>query len=313
MGYEVRMPGAFRIAEEVRGAIQAGAPVVALESSVVAQGLPPPHGVEASRRCAAAVRKAGALPAVVAVIGGQLLVGASEAEVERLAEPGRAVAKAGARDLAALLARGGDAGTTVSATCVAAALAGIRIFATGGIGGVHRAGPGGAWDVSADLGELARSPVCVVSAGPKAILDVPATAEVLETLGVPVVGWGTAELPAFWSASSGVRIGHRADGAGAVARILHQHWNVLRRSGGVLLAVPPPQSLDPADVERAIASAEAEAAALGISGPERTPYLLAAVSRATGGRTLRANLALLEENARVAALVAVALAAGEGT
>lgn len=303
------MPGLLRIGEEVRGALDGGAPVVALETSVVAHGLPTPDGVEASRRCAEAVRGGGAVPAVVAVLGGVLVVGASDAEVERLADPGRRAGKAGARDLAAFLAAGGDAGTTVSATCAAASLAGIRVFATGGIGGVHRAGPAGAWDVSADLAEMARSPVCVVSAGPKAILDVPATAEVLETLGVPVIGWRTSELPAFWSASSGVRVAHRVDTAEHAARILHGHWFVLRRTGGVLLAVPPPDPVAPDDVERAIGTAEAEAARLGITGPARTPHVLAAVARATGGRTLRANLALLEENARVAASVASSLSA----
>jgi pseudouridine-5'-phosphate glycosidase len=305
------MPGHVRIAEEVRRALRDGAPVVALETSVVAQGLPFPHGVEAARRCAAAVRKAGAVPAPVAVVGGELVIGASDAEIGRLATPGRPVAKAGARDLASLLVSGADAGTTVSATCAAAALAGIRIFATGGIGGVHRSAAGREWDVSADLAELGRSPVCVVSAGPKAILDVPATAEVLETLGVPVVGFRTSELPAFWSATSGVALAHRVDSAEDAARVLHLHWVVLRRPGGVLLAVPPPEPLAPADVERAMVEAEVEARRAGISGPARTPHVLAAVARATGGRTLAANLALLVENARVAGQVAVAFASEE--
>jgi pseudouridine-5'-phosphate glycosidase len=301
------MVRALRIADEVRGALETGVAVVALETSVVAHGLPRPHGVDACRRSAAAVRAAGAVPAVVAVLGGELVVGADAAEVERLADPARSVAKAGARDLAALLAAGADAGTTVSATCAAAALAGIRVFATGGIGGVHRAGPDGAWDVSADLHELARAPVCVVSAGPKAILDVAATAEVLETLGVPVIGWRTGELPAFWFASSGIPLAHRVESATEAARVLDIHWSGLGR-GGVLLAVPPPGPIEPEAVERAIASAEAEAARAGIRGGARTPTVLAAVAAATGGRTLPANLALLEENARVAGEVAVALA-----
>jgi pseudouridine-5'-phosphate glycosidase len=306
------MPGPVRIADEVRRALRDGAPVVALETSVVAQGLPAPQGVESARRCAAAVRRAGAVPAPVAVVGGELVIGASDAEVARLAAPGRPVAKAGARDLAPLLAAGADAGTTVSATCAAAALAGIRVFATGGLGGVHRASAGRSWDVSADLAELARSPVCVVSSGPKAILDVPATAEVLETLGVPVVGFRTSELPAFWSASSGVALAHRVESAEEAARLLHLHWTLLRRPGGVLLAVPPPEPVDPAEVDRAVSEAEEEARRAGVAGPARTPHVLAAVARATGGRTLAANLALLEENARVAAQVAVALAAETG-
>jgi pseudouridylate synthase len=293
--------------EEVRDALQAGAPVVALETSVVAHGLPVPEGAEVARRCARAVRDNGAVPAAVAILGGALVIGASDDEVASLGRAGN-VAKAGARDLAALIAAGGDAGTTVSATCAAAALVGIRVFATGGIGGVHRRGPRDAsWDVSADLAEMARSPVCVVSAGPKAILDLTATSEALETLGVPVIGWRTGELPAFWSASSGVALAHRVETAEDAARALRIHWVDLRRPTGVLLAVPPPQPLPRHEVEEAVSAAEAEAGRLGVSGPARTPHLLAAVSRLTGGRTLRANLALLEENARVAACVASAL------
>ncbi len=300
------MPATVRIADEVKEALAAGAPVVALETSVVAHGLPAPLGAESSARCAARVREAGAVPAVVAVLGGALVVGAVPDDVARLGDPARPVAKAGARDLGLLLATGADAGTTVSATCAAAALAGIWLVATGGIGGVHRAGPGRGWDVSADLAEMARSPVCVVSSGPKAILDVPATAEVLESLSVPVVGWRTAELPAFWSATSGVPVPHRVEDAEGAARALRAHWELLGRREGVLLAVPPPEPLEGDDAERAIERAEAEVAALGKGGAARTPHVLAAVARATGGRTLRANLALLEENARVAASVAVA-------
>jgi pseudouridine-5'-phosphate glycosidase len=294
--------------DEVRDALRAGAPVVALETSVVAHGLPDPEGAEASRRCARAIREHGAVPATVAILAGALVIGATDDEVASLGRPGK-VAKAGARDLAALMAAGGDAGTTVSATCAAAALAGIRVLATGGIGGVHRRLPGEAtWDVSADLAEMARSPVCVVSSGPKAILDLPATSEALETLGVPVIGWRTGELPAFWSASSGVVLAHRVESAEEAARTLDIHWVGLRRPTGVLLAVPPPEPMPRHEVEEAVSAAEAEAGRQGISGPARTPHLLAAVSRLTGGRTLRANLALLVENARVAAGVAAALA-----
>ena len=308
------MSDAVQVADEVREALRRGAPVVALETSVVAQGLPAPDGVHAARRVAAAVREAGAVPAFVAVVAGRLRVGATDAEVEGLAAPGRGVAKAAARDLAPLLAAGRDAGTTVSATCAAAALAGIRVLATGGIGGVHRASPGAAtWDVSADLREMARAPVCVVSSGPKAILDVPATAEVLDTLGVPVLGWRTGELPSFYAADSGVPLAHRVESAAEAARVLRLHWGELRRPGGVLLAVPPPEPLPRDEVEEAVLAAEAEAARERVSGPARTPHLLAAVARRTGGRSLRANVALLEENARVAAAVAVAFAAGEGT
>jgi pseudouridylate synthase len=298
---------AFHVAAEVRAAILDGAPVVALETSVVAQGLPASEGRAAAGRVARAVREEGALPAFVAVLRGALVVGASEAEVGSLA--GAGAAKAGARDLAPLLAAGRNAGTTVSATCVAAALAGIRLFATGGIGGVHRSeGAAASRDVSADLEEMARTPVCVVSAGPKAILDVPATAEALETLGVPVVGFRTSELPSFYSTGSGVPLPHRVESAGEAARVLDLHWGALRRPGGVLLAVPPPEPLPSEEVGAAVAAAAAEARHAGVSGPALTPYLLAALARLTQGRSLRANLALLEENARVASRVAVALA-----
>jgi pseudouridine-5'-phosphate glycosidase len=183
------------------------------------------------------------------------------------------------------------------------------LFATGGIGGVHRSeGAAASRDVSADLEEMARTPVCVVSAGPKAILDVPATAEALETLGVPVVGFRTSELPSFYSTGSGVPLPHRVESAGEAARVLDLHWGALRRPGGVLLAVPPPEPLPSEEVGAAVAAAAAEARHAGVSGPALTPYLLAALARLTQGRSLRANLALLEENARVASRVAVALA-----
>jgi len=301
------------VAEEVAEALAHGRPVVALETSVVAQGLPPPANLEAAARCAAAVRSRGAVPAAVALLGGRVVVGASEAELARLADPSRRPAKAGARDLAALAAAGRDAGTTVSATAAVAALAGIRLFATGGIGGVHRVLAGaparGAGDVSADLAELARAPVCVVSAGPKAILDLAATAELLETLGVPVLGFRTSQLPAFYAADSGIALDHRVETPAQVAATLALHWRALGRREGVLLCVPPPSPLPRAEVEAAVARALEEARARGITGQAVTPHLLAAVAAATGGRTLAANLALLARNAEVAAEVAVAFSA----
>jgi pseudouridine-5'-phosphate glycosidase len=300
----------LRIGGEVREALASGRGVVALETSFVAHGLPQEEGLEAARRCAAAVRGAGAVPAAVAVLDGHLVVGAGEEEIAGLADPGSRVAKAGARDLAPLLAGRGRAGTTVSATCVAAALAGIRLLATGGIGGVHRTPPGAppSRDVSADLAEMARTPVCVVSAGPKAILDVPATAEALETLGVPVLGWRTSVLPAFWSADGGVPLPHRVEEPGQAAALLAAHWVGLGRPGGVLLAVPPPRPLPREVVEAEVASAVAAAGRRGVAGPALTPFLLDAVARATGGSALGANLALLEENAGVAGRVAFAWA-----
>ncbi len=299
----------LRISPEVREAIARGC-AVALETSVVAQGLPPPHNLEVARRCAAAVRASGAVPAAIALLDGALIVGASDAELERLADPSRKPAKAGARDLAALLAAKREAGTTVSATCVAAELAGIRLFATGGIGGVHRRmSEREPLDVSSDLGEISRRRVCVVSAGPKAILDLPATAELLETLAVPVWGFRTSELPAFYADASGIPLEHRVDSPEQAARGLQLHWDALRMQSGVLLAVPPPRALPRAEIEAAMAQALAEALARKLSGKETTPFLLSAVARLTAGRTLEANLALLENNARVAGEVACALAA----
>jgi pseudouridine-5'-phosphate glycosidase len=307
------MENPFHVSDEVRSALAAGRPVVALETSVVAHGLPAPENLEAARRQAAAVRGAGAVPAAVAVLDGAVVVGVSEGELARLADPAVRPAKAQARDLAPLLAAGRAAGTTVSATAWVAARAGIRVFATGGIGGVHRVAPGEApapaADVSADLGELARTPVCVVSAGPKAILDLAATAEALETLGVPALGWRTSEMPAFYSDASGVALEHRVeDGAGAAA-VLRLHWEALGRREGVLVLVPPPEAVPREVVEAAIAAALEDARARAVRGKAVTPFLLEAVARATQGRARRANLALLELNAAVAGEIAAALAA----
>ncbi|MFL5312637.1 MAG: pseudouridine-5'-phosphate glycosidase [Myxococcales bacterium] len=297
------------ISEEARSAIERGT-AVALETSVIAHGLPPPHNVEAARRCARAVREAGAVPAAVAVIGGRIVVGATEAELLRLADPERGAAKAGVRDLAALCAAGRDAGTTVSATCAVAAQVGIRVFATGGIGGVHRRGASGEpLDVSSDLIELSRRQVCVVCAGPKAILDLPATAEALEALGVPVLGFGTSELPAFFTDSSGIGLEHRFDDTPRLARALRFHWEELGNGTGVLVCVPPPSPLPRAEVERALSAALDEAAQRKLAGKELTPFLLARLAEASGGRTLQSNLDLLENNARAAAGIALALAA----
>jgi pseudouridine-5'-phosphate glycosidase len=300
----------LRIAPEVAAALACGGPVVALESSVVAQGLPSPRNLEAAKVCAAAVRAAGAVPAAIGLIEGAVVVGLSEGELARLADPGRDPAKAATRDLAALLLSRRDAGTTVSATAAIASRVGIRLFATGGIGGVHRLPAGaparGAGDVSADLAELARSPVCVVSAGPKAILDLAATAEALESLGVPVIGYRTGELPAFFTDGSGVGLDHRVDSPVEAARILRLHWEVLGRTEGVLLAVAPPTPLPRGEVEAAIGAALASAERAGVHGAAVTPWLLAAVAVATGGRSRAANLALLERNAAVAGEVAVA-------
>jgi pseudouridine-5'-phosphate glycosidase len=296
----------LRVSEEVAAALREGRAVVALETSVVAQGLPPPANLQAARLCGAAVRAEGAVPAAIAVLGGELVVGASDSQLERLADPSRKVAKAGARDLAALCAAGRDAGTTVSATCAIAERAKIRVFATGGIGGVHRrVDPLDPPDVSADLAEIARRRVCVVCAGPKVILDLAATAEMLETLGVPLWGYRTSQLPAFFTEASGIALEHRFEGPAEVAAALRMHWEL--STGGVVVTVPPPSPLPRAEIETALAAALRAAARRKLPGKEVTPFLLAALADATGGRTQQANVELLENNARVAARIAVAL------
>jgi pseudouridine-5'-phosphate glycosidase len=301
----------LEIAEEVAAALRERRAVVALESSVIAQGLPHPANLDAARRCAAAVRAEGAVPATVAVIEGRMIVGASEAQVERLAEPARKPAKAGSRDLAALCAEGRDAGTTVSATCAIAERAGIRVFATGGIGGVHRrVDAAEAPDVSSDLTEMARRRVCVVCAGAKVILDLPATAELLETMGIPVWGYRTSELPAFFTDASGIALEHRFEDAAAVANALRVHWDVLGAESGVVVVVRPPSPVPRAEVEGALASALREAAARKLPGKDVTLFLLAALAEATAGKTRAANLDLLENNARVAARIARAINPG---
>lgn len=301
------MDALIRISDEVQTALRERRPVVALETSVVAQGLPPPANLEAAHRCEKAVRDHGAVPAAIGVVGGRVLVGMSGQELERLADPARKPAKAAARDLGMLCARKRDAGTTVSATCAVAERAGIRLFATGGIGGVHRRLDAlEPLDVSADLLEIARRQVCVVCAGPKIILDVAATFEQLEALGVPVWTLGASELPAFYCAS-GIPAEHAPGSALEVALALEAHWDALGSQTGVVVAVPPPVALDRTEIEEALAPALLEAADRGLPGKEITPFLLAALSRATQGRTQEANLALLENNAARAAQIAKAL------
>jgi len=296
----------LRIRHDVANAIAASAPVVALESTIVAHGLPFPDNLDVARACEAAVRGAGALPATIAVVAGEVVVGLSGAELEALAQRGREVPKVGAADLAVACALGGDGATTVSATTWAAARAGVRVFATGGIGGVHR-GEGG--DVSSDLQVLAEEPVCVVSAGAKAILDLPRTLEMLETLGVLVLGYGCAEFPAFYTRGSGLSLEHRLDTAAEVARVLDARWRRLGMNGGVLLANPIPESaaLDEAEIEAAIEAALAAAQARGVRGKGLTPFLLAELARTTGARSVVANRALAVNNCAVAGAVAAEL------
>jgi len=292
-------------AAEVAAARAAGRPIVALESSVLAQGLPIPANREADRRMRDAVVAGGAVPAVTAVVRGVPTLGLTGEPLERfLARDG--VAKVSARDLPVVMVQGRDGATTVAGALTLAASAGIDVFATGGIGGVHREAP---FDESADLAELARSSVVTVCAGAKSILDLPATLERLETLGVTVVGYGTDEFPGFFTARTGLRVPAWVETPGAVAQMLRA-VRALGRPGGILVVQPPPAAaaLEPALVDDAVREALRAAAADGVRGPAVTPYLLAAVERATGGRSLAANLALLEANAGLAARIAVALA-----
>ena len=295
----------IQTSQEVADAIRRGAAVVALESTVLAHGLPRPRNLEVGRSLEAEVRGGGAVPATVAVIGGIPRVGLSDADVQHIAATD-GVLKVSTRDLPVPVARGLDGATTVASTLFLAHAAGIGVFATGGIGGVHR---GDGRDVSADIAELARTPMVVVCAGAKSILDLPATREALETAGVLVVGWGTDELPGFYTAQSGLSVDVRVDSAGELAALWHAH-RALGTPGAVLVCVPPPaeDALAPAEIERAIHTALDEAAERGITGKEVTPFLLGAVADGTGGRSLEANVALLRNNARVAAEIAVAMA-----
>jgi pseudouridine-5'-phosphate glycosidase len=304
-------PVALDVRPEVAAALASGRPVVALESTLIAHGLPWPLNLETARAAEAAVRAEGAVPATIAVCRGRPTVGLDGAELEHLAGGG-GVRKASRRDLAAAVVRGEWAATTVAATMALAHRAGVRVFATGGIGGVHPpAGQAGrALDVSADLYELARTPVAVVCAGAKSILDLPATLEVLETLGVPVVGYGTDEFPAFYLTTSGQPVSARVDDTAQAARLLQAHWAL--GGAGVVLAQPLPAetALAPQALAAALSLAEREAAEAHVRGGALTPFLLYRLTLATGGRTLQANQALVLSNARLAARVAGALAAG---
>ncbi|HYI67470.1 MAG TPA: pseudouridine-5'-phosphate glycosidase [Candidatus Limnocylindrales bacterium] len=298
---------ALLISEEVRDALDGGRAVVALESSLIAQGLPVPDNLETAVAAEDAVRAAGAVPATTAVDDGRLIVGIGRELLERLADPERQVAKAGSRDLGPLLAARRLASTTVSATMRIAHLAGIAVFATGGIGGVHR-GASSSFDVSSDIDELAATPVAVVSSGAKSILDLPATLEMLESRRVPVIGYGVDELPGFYSIGSGLPVPHRVDGPQEAAAAVRAH-RALPRAGGLLIVQPPPAelALDAAEVEAWIEAGLREAAAAGIRGGAVTPHLLGFLASASGGRTLSVNVGLIVNNARTAGAVASAL------
>lgn len=298
------------LSPEVHHALAAGQAVVALESTIISHGMPYPHNVQTAREVEAVVREHGAVPATIAVLGGQPHVGLSDADLELLGSHGD-VMKLSLRDLPYVLALGKHGATTVATTMRLASLAGIAVFATGGIGGVHR-GAASSFDVSADLTELSQTNVAVVSAGVKSILDIGLTLEKLETLGVPVVGYGTSDFPAFYSRDSGFAAPLRLDGPQEVARLLRAKW-ALGLSGGVLVANPIPKEAEipRADIDPIIARALDDMAREGVGGKDATPYLLGRIVGITGGRSLAANIALVKHNAAVAAHIAVAYARGE--
>lgn len=299
----------LHFSEEVQRARAEKRPLVALETSVVAQGLPYPDNLTAARACEEAIRRAGAVPAPIAVVDGRVCIGLDEPSLRRLAEGKERLLKLGSRDLAVAVAQKASGGTTVSATCELAAAAGIRVFSTGGIGGVHR-GASEHMDISQDIGALARYPVAVVCAGAKSVLDLPKTMEALETAGVPVIGVGTSELPSFYSRGSGLPLEHRVEDAAMAARIVQARQEL--GQGGLLFTVPPPEdvALPRAEVELHIASALAEAERQGIRGKAVTPFLLSGMAQRTGGKSLKTNIALLTNNARFAGELAVALGHG---
>ena len=292
------------ISEEVRAALQDGRPVVALESTIIAHGMPFPRNVETAFMVEQTVRAAGAVPATCAILNGKLTAGLTEDQIGTLGKRGAKIPKASRRDLPYLVSKGQDGATTVAATMIVAHLAGIRIFATGGIGGVHR-GATTTMDVSADLQELAQTPVAVVSAGAKRILDLGLTLEYLETHGVPVLGYQTDEFPGFYSRQSGFGVDYRLDTPKEMADLLKAKWEMGLR-GGVVIANPVPEQyqLDDALLEETILQALQEANQLGIRGKNITPFLLAKVERLTHGESLHTNIQLVLNNARLAAEIA---------
>ena len=295
------------ISPEVKEALAAGKPVVALESTIISHGMPYPKNVETALLVEQTIRDNGATPATIAVIGGRLKAGLSREEIEYLGKTGRGVAKARRRDLPALVARKADGATTVATTLFIAHMAGIKIFATGGIGGVHR-GAEVTMDISADLEELAQTPVMVVCAGAKSILDLGLTLEYLETKGVPVIGYGTEELPAFYTRQSGFGVDYRVDSPAELAAMFRAQRE-LDYKGGMLVTNPIPEeyAMDKQIIDAAIEQALNEAKAQGIHGKETTPFLLAKVVELTGGDSLESNIKLVLNNARVAAQTAKAL------
>ena len=295
------------VSPEVRAALDAGKPVVALESTIISHGMPYPKNVETALNVEKIIRENGAIPATVAIIGGKITVGCTKEQIEYLGKKGLAVTKASRRDLPVLLMRGEDGATTVTTTMIGAAMAGIRVFATGGIGGVHR-GAETTMDISADLEELAETPVTVICAGAKSILDLGLTLEYLETKGVPVIGYGTEELPAFYTNISGFKVDYRLDTPKEIADAFKVKLDCGLK-GGMLVTNPIPAeyAMDPAYINKNIDEAIAECERLGIKGKQTTPYLLDKIQKLTGGKSLEANIRLVYNNARLGALVAKAM------
>ena len=295
------------VAPEVAEAVAAGKPVVALESTIISHGMPYPQNVETALKVESIIRENGAVPATIAILGGRLKAGLTPEEIEYLGKKGHEVTKASRRDLAVLVSKGADGATTVTTTMMIAYMAGIRIFATGGIGGVHR-GAETTMDISADLEELAQTPVMVVCAGAKSILDLGLTLEYLETHGVPVIGYGTKELPAFYTRKSGFAVDYELDSPAELAAAFKASQD-MGLKGGMLVTNPIPEefSMDPAVINKAIDEAIAEANAQGIHGKESTPFLLAKVKELTGGDSLDSNIQLVFNNALLAAQTAAEL------
>ena len=295
------------LSPEVAEALANSKPVVALESTIISHGMPYPQNVETALRVEQTIRDGGAVPATIAVIGGRLKAGLTKDQIEYLGRKGRDVIKASRRDLPVLVARGEDGATTVTTTMIIAAMAGIKVFATGGIGGVHR-GAETTMDISADLEELAKTPVMVICAGAKSILDLGLTLEYLETKGVPVIGYGTEELPAFYTRRSGFKVDYRIDTPEELAAAFRTKLE-MGLEGGMLVTNPIPEeySMDPDRINAAISQALDEAAAQGIHGKETTPFLLARIKDITGGDSLASNIQLVLNNARLAAKTAALL------
>ena len=298
----------LHIAQNIRAALEAHQPVVALESTIISHGMPYPQNVQTALAVENIVRDNGAVPATIAIIGGKLTVGLTPEQIEHLGKAGLSVPKASRRDLPVLLAQGQDGATTVTTTMIGAAMAGIRVFATGGIGGVHR-GAQTTMDISADLEELAQTPVMVVCAGAKSILDLGLTLEYLETKGVPVIGYRTKELPAFYTTHSGFEVDYRLDTPQDIARAFAVQ-RAIGMPGGMLVTNPIPDdfSMDAQTINQSIDQAIREADQQGIHGKALTPFLLDRIQRITGGDSLRANIQLVYNNARLGAQIACALA-----